>query len=254
MNNLKSNNKGFSLVEILVALGISSVILLGVATFMRAGGNSYRIASTQSSLQNETQDIMNYLTTMVQASSDAGWQSGVLYVLQPDSLNATTSAKSIAPDFYVHVMKHDAANRKLYYKKQHISNSNFTLAKLNTLKTGLVSDANLISTKVTVFDVFVERYAASPTPKPDGSPGTDAPDSRTQSLSKIDIRLEIFNDDESKLTVASIRPRNTITSKYFHQVGFNLMTANAAYTPPSKVLARPNGDVEIGTDGNPNLR
>ena len=62
MKNISLNNKGFSLVEILVALGISSIVLLGVATFMRSGNNSFRVASEQTSLQNETQDLMNYLT------------------------------------------------------------------------------------------------------------------------------------------------------------------------------------------------
>lgn len=253
MNNLRNNNKGFSLVEILVALGVSSIILLGVATFMNAGGNSYRVATSQASLQNETQDIMNYLTRMVQASSDAGWKSGVFYVLQPDSLKATTAAKSKQPDYIVHCMKHDKANQKLYYKKQKVTNTNFTTSTLNGVSSGLVSDDNLISTKVTAFECIVERYAATPTPKPDGTPGTDAPDCRTQKLSKVDVTLEIFNQGGHRLTRASIRPRNLLTPKYFHQAGFVLESASAAYTPPSRLLARPNGDVKIGTDGMPSL-
>lgn len=253
MNNLK-NNKGFSLVEILVALGVSSIILLGVATFMNASGNSYRVVTAQSSLQNETQDIINYMTRMVQGSSDAGWQGGIFYVLQPDALKAKTLTQGKNPNYIVHCVAFDKANQRLYYKKQNITNANFTSSTLNGLKNGLKTEDNIISNKVTAFECIVERYAAEPTLKPDGTPGTDAPDSRTQKLSKVDVTLEVFtNEGGHRMTKAAIRPRNNLTTKYFHQAGFLLESASAAFTPPTKVLARPNGDVKIGTDGTPSL-
>lgn len=247
MKNVSLNNKGFSLVEILVALGISSIILLGVATFMRSGNNSFKVASEQSSLQNETQDLMNYLTNMIQSSSDAGWNSGYFYVLQPDALNETTG-------YVVHIMKLDEPNQTMYYKKEIVSEANFNSGKLQSMRTSLVHEDNIISKKVGYFEAIVERYAAKPTDNPDGTPGTTAEDSRTQSLSKIDVKLEVFVGTDRKYTTASIRPRNLITKKYFHGINFNLQTANHSYTPPSKKLARPNGDVEIGTDGYPTLR
>ena len=246
MKNLSLNNKGFSLVEILVALGVSSIVLLGVATFMRSGNNTFRVASEQTTLQNETQDLMNYLTNMIQSSSDAGWNNGIFYVLQPDALNESTG-------YVVHAMKLDEPNQTMYYTRDNVSETEFTTAKMASIKSALVKEDNIISKKVGYFEAIVERYAAKPTDKPDGSEGSDAPDSRTQSLSKIDVKMEIFVDGKSRYTTASIRPRNLITKKYFHQIGFDIKTAHKTYTKPSKKLARPNGDVEIGTDGYPIL-
>ena len=54
MNSKSLNNKGFSLVEILVALSISSIILLGISLFINAGSRSYKTTSVQATLQNET--------------------------------------------------------------------------------------------------------------------------------------------------------------------------------------------------------
>ena len=64
------NNRGFSLVEILTALAVGSIILLGVVAFMNGGSVTYKTTTTQIALQDDCQEALNYLNDLSQESMD----------------------------------------------------------------------------------------------------------------------------------------------------------------------------------------
>ena len=71
MNNMAKDNRGFTLVEILVALGISSVIMLALTTLISSTSRAYRETNSEVNIQSEAQITMNILNNMIiEGSSD----------------------------------------------------------------------------------------------------------------------------------------------------------------------------------------
>lgn len=70
---LKDNNKGITLVEIIVSLAISTIVVLAVYSFIFAGTNSYKSTNKQTTVQQETSYVMKMLGGKIKAgnSSDA---------------------------------------------------------------------------------------------------------------------------------------------------------------------------------------
>lgn len=236
MSRQSLNNKGFSLVEILVALAISSMVLLGIGLFINASSRSYRTTNTQAILQNETQDVLNYLNNLTLASSDAGWSDNVLYVLQPDSINTTHGN----PNYFIHCIKHDESTNCLYYLKKYVSKTDFTSVKLNSIKTdvdaNIINEKNLISNQVSYFNAKIERLCKS---------GTNL---KEQSLYRIVYSLDIFEQGANKTSKISVKPRNLITTEYFGKVGFDLTSTKygslGTGTGPN-VIAGPGGEYNL---------
>jgi len=67
----KINNKGFSLVELLIAITIASIAGIAVFGFISFGSNSYRTTSNDVGLQYEQQVVVNQLRDYILESSNA---------------------------------------------------------------------------------------------------------------------------------------------------------------------------------------
>ena len=59
---MKDNNKGLSLVEIIVAIAIGSIVLTSVMLLVVQGVKSYRTQSTKASLQNDVNIALNQMS------------------------------------------------------------------------------------------------------------------------------------------------------------------------------------------------
>ena len=234
MNRISLNNKGSSLVELLVALGISSIILTGVGFFINAGSKSYRATSVQATLQNETQDVLNYLNNLSQGCSDAGWRDGIFYVLQPISIETTQT--NTQPNYYVHCVKFVENQKTMYYVKKTVQAGDFTVSNLTNLRndvsSNIAKEENIISNQVTFFNAVVERVCKS---------GQVAEE---QSLSNIVYSLDVVSQGTVKGSKISVKPRNYITD-----VNYTFAKTNMGLTPTrfgniteTGVVARPGGD------------
>lgn len=62
---MKRNNRGFTLVEMIIATAILGIVIVGVFGFMLAGANSYRSVSTNVRLQTAAQQVMNQIQETV---------------------------------------------------------------------------------------------------------------------------------------------------------------------------------------------
>lgn len=89
IKRLKQNNKGFSLVELVVAAGILGVISLTVITVMSASSTSYQKSSTEATLQSEAQVVANAISDrLIDCNKNIDYNTEVLNTV--DGLTADT--------------------------------------------------------------------------------------------------------------------------------------------------------------------
>lgn len=66
----RKNNDGFTLVELLVTLGLAGIIISIVMSFFISNLKSYQMINTQSELQYQSQYIVNYMTNKFLEASE----------------------------------------------------------------------------------------------------------------------------------------------------------------------------------------
>lgn len=71
---MKGNNKGFSLVELLIAIAVSSLVMLTMLALWSYATNQMAKANQKVQIQNEAKDIMNHIITNVQEGSEAEYR------------------------------------------------------------------------------------------------------------------------------------------------------------------------------------
>lgn len=67
------NNKGFTLVELLVAMLVGTFVMFGIITVVQLGFNSYKYSDVQSKLQIESQVMSQNLKDNVKSCVSYGW-------------------------------------------------------------------------------------------------------------------------------------------------------------------------------------
>lgn len=126
----KMNNKGFSLVELLIALAVSAVVMTTILALW--GYSTNRMAETHQkvTLQDEAKDIMNHITNVTQEGSSVEWkkEGGVSYlVVKNDSDEAEDNRKETV---YWHIGK------KMYFA----STTEVSLSSLSADDTHLLGE------------------------------------------------------------------------------------------------------------------
>ena len=127
---IKLNNKGFSLIELLIALATSAIVLTTILALW--GYSTNRMAETHQkvTLQDEAKDVMNHITNVVQEGSSAEWKKngGVSYlVVKNDSDKAAANRKETV---YWHIGK------KMYFA----STTEVSLSSLSADDTHLLGE------------------------------------------------------------------------------------------------------------------
>lgn len=59
------NNKGFTLIELIVVLGLTAIVIAVVMSFFIANFKSYETINTESELQYQSQYIINFMTNKI---------------------------------------------------------------------------------------------------------------------------------------------------------------------------------------------
>ncbi len=137
MMGLKHNNRGFTLVELIVSTAILGIIALSASAFMVAGARTYNSVNYTVRLQYEAQLAMAQLQEYtVDCNSGIAWDSSTktLYIV-----NGST----------VHLFQHNATDHTLSYG---------TATKMQTLS---ASANKLVAEHVTGMDVVLEQGRAS---------------------------------------------------------------------------------------------
>jgi hypothetical protein len=100
-----SDNKGFSLVEIIIALAIIMVVSGSIISFLLAGSNSYSSVITSTDLQKEAQLVMNQISDIVISADQK-----VAFVGSTNTLEVTNEDSK-------YEISYNPTEKKLYYKK-----------------------------------------------------------------------------------------------------------------------------------------
>lgn len=104
----KWNNKGYSLVELLITLAIFGIVMVGIAMIMRTTSASYVNGSSEVAMQTEVQIVANQIEELL-VDADTGVRYGVF---------DGNSFWEIDSKGYSHYVLFDAADNKLMYQKR----------------------------------------------------------------------------------------------------------------------------------------
>lgn len=139
------NNKGFSLVELLVSLAILAIISLAVVGFVSASTSSYRSISANVNLQFESQTVMAQLQEQL-----IDCNGGVSFSSETDTLYVMDYENS---DCFVHIFKYVPSDEKIYYRKtpvySDISEGVYTYSFAD-------GTGDIMSSRVTEFNVDIK--------------------------------------------------------------------------------------------------
>lgn len=72
---MKLNNKGFSLVEVLVAVAVSTIVFGAITALIVFASNSSRQTNARVALQNEAKDAVNHMEAYIIEAQSATWDS-----------------------------------------------------------------------------------------------------------------------------------------------------------------------------------
>lgn len=108
----KLNNKGLSLVEVLVALAIASIVATLIMSLVTSGSRFYRKQSNSIDLQNELQETSNKVADALMEATElyVSEQSGML-VIKTGDFSGTSKVK---PKCIIWVKPHDDVNGMVY--------------------------------------------------------------------------------------------------------------------------------------------
>ena len=72
---MKLNNKGFSLVEVLVAVAVSTIVFGAITALIIFASNSSRQTNARITLQNEAKDAINHMESYIIEAQSVVWDS-----------------------------------------------------------------------------------------------------------------------------------------------------------------------------------
>lgn len=174
---LKSNNKGFTLVELIITLAIAAIILGIVMTFFITNIKSSNIITDKTELQYQAQNVMNFITEKAMQSSGISKvyiKDGNSYLPQDMSIQEVSNVGYIG--FIVEGVKHI-----------------FVLDRGNIYYSDSISDLNIIKNNKYILGKWLTNINIK-----SNSAGADL-----SSTNSIEITLE-FEKNDAKVTLSNI--------------------------------------------------
>ena len=147
---MKTNNKGFSLLELIISFAIMSVVSIVVLGFMGTGANTYRSVSSETAIQYESQLTLGQLQEYL-----IDCNGGVCFDTANDALYVLNVDDPDTPTYTLHTFR--LAGNEIGYNVQPVT---ITAPDdtLNFDRIGTMS-FDLMSQSVTGFDVGFDAYS-----------------------------------------------------------------------------------------------
>ncbi|MCR5202553.1 MAG: type II secretion system GspH family protein [Lachnospiraceae bacterium] len=147
---MKNNNKGYTLVEMVIAVGMMVVISGAILVFLVNGTKSYKNTKSTVDLQLQTQTLMAQLETMAMQSQYITYDSSTntLVFYTPDRTVAKTSDYGTKAASNIKVVQYDGTKKCLYFKEYDDP---------DTTIPSIVSDENLMAEYVESFNANVSK-------------------------------------------------------------------------------------------------
>lgn len=89
------NKEGFSMVEMLIAMAISSIVMISVIALLGYGTHNMNLTQAKVALQDQAKDATNHISSYVTEASNITWDdTGKILTVQKDSIgiDGTVSA------------------------------------------------------------------------------------------------------------------------------------------------------------------
>ncbi|MDW5300393.1 MAG: prepilin-type N-terminal cleavage/methylation domain-containing protein [Sedimentibacter sp.] len=108
---MKNNRKGLTLIELLVALGLSTMIIFLVISFFITNLKNYKSINNESELQFQAQYILNFMTNKIMESEN-------ISLLRKDDLNMYSIS-------YIRPVGVELISNKISFKYGELSSENY---------------------------------------------------------------------------------------------------------------------------------
>ena len=180
---MKKNNKGITLVELIITFTILAVVSLMIVRFVNASANTYGRVSADVGLQYESQLAMAQLREyVIDCNGAIAFQNGTLYVLNRDDAGNLTA----------HLFRY--VQKELYYGKTAVNDAG-----------GYMDDApDLLAKKVSAFSVTPQLTGEKATSVTIAVAFADAGKSYAAEET-IALRNEVLYQDDFTALVAQMR-------------------------------------------------
>ena len=112
---MRTDNRGLTLVELLVSIAIASIVSIAIFSFMIVGARSFQKTSADVNVQHESQLVLNQLQDLLVDTN-----VGVEYNKDESTSDATLTLynfDSEDPDKHVYEVVYNAGEKKLYYNE-----------------------------------------------------------------------------------------------------------------------------------------
>lgn len=173
------NNKGYTLIELVVGMFVTTIVVTIVISFLITNSRSYSYASEETDLQMESQTVMNQLFDMM---LEANW-------VECQNIDANTKALVIYHSTVCDVVFLDKLNSQLYYIPNLSTGAVTSLASI-----AYAEDENLMGKYVSDVSLY--------------------PDSKEELLNQKKITLTVtFQNNSKEFNVArNVKFRNELVS------------------------------------------
>lgn len=142
MHNKKLNNKGYTLVELIVAMLIGAIVMLAAAGFVSLGSNLFRNGTSDVNLSVESETALNFVSDLLRESKD--------YIYYPSIEAQTGRYKALVVNTsdsgidYVNVIVFNESESLLCYEKQELPSGD-TLSDITLSDIKAICDASGIN-------------------------------------------------------------------------------------------------------------
>ena len=151
----KLNNRGFSIVEILVAMAILGVVSLTIYSFMMTGSRFYQKASSDADIQSEAQLVANTISDLIiDCEVNISYDDQISNSINSDagSIQALGRTLEISNTDYQFLIFHDG--ERLFYLERRPDPSN-----PNIYEAYNINNSELLAENITAFDVDLSRVS-----------------------------------------------------------------------------------------------
>ncbi|MCR5608365.1 MAG: prepilin-type N-terminal cleavage/methylation domain-containing protein [Lachnospiraceae bacterium] len=198
------NNKGFTLIEVLVALGISSIIMSAIVTFIVVGSRSYKMTEQEVNMQTESQTAINLVGNVLLEANDVKY--GYFAATTPP---VKETGKPVWADYIrVDQKKYDGASLS-YIVHYFVQSDNNIYYKKYTFDTE--DDYNNVDNDTQCTDVLSETKKNLMAAKIEDNGMKLNINKKSGNIVNVFVELVFMTDDGRTLSVKNtIRPRNNV--------------------------------------------
>lgn len=112
-----ANNKGFSLIELIISIAILGVVAVAALGFMVSGTRGFSSVSSNVSLQYKSQLAMNYIQEyVIDCNTGICFDDNTLYVLDAETVTDEETGDDVVV-YTAHVFKYVGSDKAIYYMK-----------------------------------------------------------------------------------------------------------------------------------------